>query len=116
MAYIGYLSLEGRIAAEFLPQYLSTVSRYHELHHLDSPTKTILVRDPGESLPPTLQVLSASVGSHWLPSVSYAKGSRRGFGRIRYIRHAMLRRHDLFLHLPGTRGHGEHNQKRRCVN
>ena len=44
LAYVGYLSLEGKISAESLPQYLSGVSQYHELHHLDSPTKTPMVR------------------------------------------------------------------------
>lgn len=43
LAYIGYLSLEGRLSAESLPQYISAVSRYHELHSLPSPTKTSLV-------------------------------------------------------------------------
>lgn len=43
LAYIGFLSLEGHVSAESLPQYLSAVSRYHELHHLPSPTRTPLV-------------------------------------------------------------------------
>lgn len=44
LAYVGYLSLEGRIAPESLPQYLSDVSHYHELHHLKSTMKMPLVR------------------------------------------------------------------------
>lgn len=44
LAYVGFLSLEGRIKPESLPQYLSAISQYHELHYLPSPTKTPLVR------------------------------------------------------------------------
>lgn len=44
LAYIGFLSLEGRISDDSLPQYISAVSRYHELHFLPSPTKTPMVR------------------------------------------------------------------------
>lgn len=44
LAYIGFLSIEGRVSEESLPQYLSAVSRYHELHFLPSPTKTPMVR------------------------------------------------------------------------
>lgn len=33
LAYIVYLSLEGSISPDSLPQYVSAVSRYHELHH-----------------------------------------------------------------------------------
>lgn len=44
LAYVGYLSLERSISTASLPQYLSAVSRYHELHHLTSSTKTPLVR------------------------------------------------------------------------
>ena len=40
LAYIGFLSLEGHVSSESLPQYVSAFSRYHELHHLPSPTKT----------------------------------------------------------------------------
>ena len=43
LAYIGFLSLEGRVSAESLPQYISAISRYHELHHLPSPTRSPLV-------------------------------------------------------------------------
>lgn len=42
-AYIGYLSLQGRISPEYLPQYISTVSRYHDLQSLPSMTLTSLV-------------------------------------------------------------------------
>ena len=44
LAYIGYLSLEGRIGATSAPQYISAISRYHELHHIASPTRTPLVK------------------------------------------------------------------------
>lgn len=44
LAYIGYLSLEGRISDSSLPQYISAVSRYHKLHRFPSPTLTPLVR------------------------------------------------------------------------
>lgn len=44
LAYIGYLSIEGRISPESLPQYISAVSQYHERQLLPSPTKTPLVR------------------------------------------------------------------------
>lgn len=44
LAYIGFLSLERRVSPASLPQYVSAVSRYHELHYLPSPTKTPLVR------------------------------------------------------------------------
>jgi integrase len=44
LAYIVFLSLEGRVSAVSLPQYLSAVSRYHELAGVESPTKTALVR------------------------------------------------------------------------
>lgn len=44
LAYVGYLAIEGKVSPESLPQYLSAVSRYHELHHLPSPTRTPLVR------------------------------------------------------------------------
>lgn len=43
LSYIGFLSIEGKVSPESLPQYLSAVSRYHELHHLPSPTKSPLV-------------------------------------------------------------------------
>lgn len=43
LAYIGFLSLEGKLSSESLPQYISAVSRYHELHSLPSPTRTPLV-------------------------------------------------------------------------
>lgn len=43
-AYMGYHPIEQRISLESLPQYVSAVSRYHEWHHLPSPTKTPLVR------------------------------------------------------------------------
>ena len=44
LAYIGFLSIEGKVSPASLAQYLSAVSQYHELHHLPSPTKTSLVR------------------------------------------------------------------------
>lgn len=44
LAYIGILSLEGRVSSQSLPQYISAVSRYHVLHHMTSPTTTQLVR------------------------------------------------------------------------
>lgn len=40
LSYIGFLSLEGRLCADSLPQYISAVSRYHELHGFPSPTHT----------------------------------------------------------------------------
>lgn len=43
LAYIGFLSLEAKISAESLPQYISAVSRYHVLHSLRSPTQSPLV-------------------------------------------------------------------------
>lgn len=45
LAYIGYLSLEGRVSAQSAPQYVSAVSRYHINHHFASPTLTVAVRD-----------------------------------------------------------------------
>jgi hypothetical protein len=44
LAYIGFLKLEGSVSSASLPQYLSTVSRYHELAGVASPKKTALVR------------------------------------------------------------------------
>lgn len=44
LAYIGYLSLNGRIAPESLPRYLSAISQYSEFYHLDFLGKTLLVR------------------------------------------------------------------------
>ena len=46
LAYIGYLSLEGRLSSVSLPHSITAVSKYHELHHVRSPTKTPLVRTP----------------------------------------------------------------------
>lgn len=43
LAYVGYLSLEGKISAASLHQYLSAVYQYQEFHRLESPTKTPLV-------------------------------------------------------------------------
>lgn len=43
LAYIEYFFLEERIARRSLPQCLSDVLQYHELHHQDSPTKTALM-------------------------------------------------------------------------
>lgn len=40
---IGYLSLEGKLSPDSLPQYSSAVFRYHELRLLKSPTKTSMV-------------------------------------------------------------------------
>lgn len=45
IAYIGYLSLEGRFSAASAPQYVSAVSRYHINHGFASPTLTPTVRD-----------------------------------------------------------------------
>jgi hypothetical protein len=71
IAYIGFLKLEGRVSAASLPQYLSAVSRYHELAGVASPTKTVLVRslsraydpafDPGALPRPTRVGLPAAV-------------------------------------------------------
>jgi integrase len=44
LAYVGFLKMEGSVSAASLPQYLSAVSRCHELAGVASPTKTILVR------------------------------------------------------------------------
>lgn len=44
LAYFGFLSLENRISSISLPRYLTSVSRYHILHHLPSPTNTQMVR------------------------------------------------------------------------
>lgn len=44
LAYIGFLYLEGTVSDESLPQDISAVSRYHELHFLLPPTKTPMVR------------------------------------------------------------------------
>ena len=44
LAYIGFLSLEGRVSAESLPQYVSAVSRCHELHFLPSTNQISMVR------------------------------------------------------------------------
>lgn len=44
LAYIGYLSLEGRVGATSLPQYVTAISRYHAHHNLPSPTLTPLVK------------------------------------------------------------------------
>ncbi|PXF43355.1 hypothetical protein BWQ96_06918 [Gracilariopsis chorda] len=43
MAYVGYLSLEGRVWPTSARHYVTTVSRYHEDAGYDSPTKTRLV-------------------------------------------------------------------------
>jgi hypothetical protein len=43
LAYIGFLKLEGRVSAASLPQYLSAVSRYHEITGVPSSTKSTLV-------------------------------------------------------------------------
>lgn len=43
LAYIGYLLLEGSVNATSLPQYISAVSQYHELHHKDTPMKKALL-------------------------------------------------------------------------
>jgi integrase len=71
LAYIGFLRLEGSVSAASLPQYLSAVSRYHELAGVASPTKTTLVRslvqaysrafDLGAVARPTRVGLSAAV-------------------------------------------------------
>lgn len=44
LAYIGFLSLEGRLASVSVPHYITAISRYHELHHLSTPTKTPMIR------------------------------------------------------------------------
>ena len=44
LAFIGYLSLEGRISDTSLPQYISAVSRFHVLHGMPSPTSTPLIK------------------------------------------------------------------------
>ena len=44
LAYIGFLSLEGRLSSVSLPHYITAVSKYHELHHMPSPTRTPMVR------------------------------------------------------------------------
>lgn len=43
LAFIGYLSLEGRVGPASAPQYVSAVSRYHEDFGYPSPAKTRLV-------------------------------------------------------------------------
>lgn len=43
MAYSSFLALEGQVAPQSLRQYISAVSRYHELHQLSSPTRTDLI-------------------------------------------------------------------------
>lgn len=43
IAYVGYLSLEGRVSPASVPQYLSAVSRFHEDAGHDSPTKTRMI-------------------------------------------------------------------------
>ena len=44
LAYIGYLSMEGRISDTSLPQYISAVRRFHILHGVPSPTNSPLVK------------------------------------------------------------------------
>lgn len=44
MAYVGFLSLKGRIASVTLQYYLSATSRFHESKCLPSPTKTPMIR------------------------------------------------------------------------
>jgi integrase len=44
LAFVGFLKLEGKISSASLPQYLSAVSRYHELAGVPSPTKSTLVQ------------------------------------------------------------------------
>jgi integrase len=44
LAYIWFVKLEGKVSATSLPQYLTAVSRYHELAGVASPTKTVLLR------------------------------------------------------------------------
>lgn len=43
LAYICYLSLGWKLSPESLLQYVSAVSRYHEIHSLNSPTRNTLV-------------------------------------------------------------------------
>ncbi|KAI0563121.1 Integrase/recombinase [Gracilaria domingensis] len=45
VAFIGYLSHEGRISPSSLPHYLSAISKYHEHHGRSSPTNSQLVSD-----------------------------------------------------------------------
>jgi hypothetical protein len=44
LAYFGYLKMEQSITASSLPQYLSAISRYHELAGLPSPTRTPMAK------------------------------------------------------------------------
>lgn len=43
VAYVGYLSLEGRVSSRSARQYITTISRYHEDAGFPSPTKSFLV-------------------------------------------------------------------------
>ena len=43
LAYIGYLHLEGRVGPTSIAQYVTAISRYHELLHAPSPAHTPLV-------------------------------------------------------------------------
>lgn len=43
MDYIGFLALEGQVEPQSLPQYISAVSQYHELHQLPSTTRKPLI-------------------------------------------------------------------------
>lgn len=44
LSYVGHLAIERNLSPDSLSQYLSAVSRYHELYHLPSPTNTPPVR------------------------------------------------------------------------
>lgn len=44
LAYIGYLSIEGKVGPRSVRQYVTSISRYHEDGGFESPTKTRLVR------------------------------------------------------------------------
>lgn len=45
LAYIGFLTVDGRVSAASAPQYIAAVSTYHKDHRYPSPTRTRLVRE-----------------------------------------------------------------------
>lgn len=44
LAYISYLSIEGKVGPTYVRQYVTEISRYHEDGVFESRTKTRLVR------------------------------------------------------------------------
>lgn len=73
LAYIGYLSVENRIGASSLPQFISAVSRYHIHHHFPSPTLTPLVRALVTAYTLQANIDAPSTTSHIGLSVSAAR-------------------------------------------